>query len=180
MALQSKMTVYAAIVGVLAMMGGIVYYASLDNIQLEQAKIELVNVELRDIDTIQNQAKFDLTFLVTNPSDKTFTVSQINYQLFGDEVLLGPGQYSTADIALPGRAIFYSGAQVPLKNIFVLSMSDENSEIYNSMTNNQITNFSAEGSMTTETSWSVIEKEFYTEFENCYDCDTDNESVVEK
>ena len=35
MALQSKMTVYAAIAGVLGLMGGIVYYASLDNAELE-------------------------------------------------------------------------------------------------------------------------------------------------
>ena len=47
MALQSKITVYAAIAGVLALMGGIVYYASLDNVQLEQVEIELTNVELR-------------------------------------------------------------------------------------------------------------------------------------
>ena len=110
MALQSKMTVYAAIAGVLALMGGIVYYASLDNVDLEQADIELVNVELRDVNTLQNQAKFDVTFLITNPSEKTFTVSQIGYQLYGDDILLGSGQYSTADIALPGRAVFYPGA----------------------------------------------------------------------
>ena len=41
MALQSRMTVYVAIAGVLALMGGIVFYASLDNPELEQAEIEL-------------------------------------------------------------------------------------------------------------------------------------------
>ena len=156
------MTVYAAIAGVLALMGGIVYYASLDNAELEQADIELVSVELRDVNTLKNQAKFDVTFLVTNPSSKTFTVSQIGYQLYGDETLLGSGQYSTADIALPGRAVFYPGAQVPLKSTFVLSMSEENSDIYGSMIDNQITDFSADGSLTTETSWSIVEKEFET------------------
>ena len=105
MALQNKMTVYAAIAGVLALMGGIVYYASLDNVELEQVEIELTSVELRDVSTVKNQAKFDVTFLVKNPSDKTFTVSVIGYQLYGDGVLLGSGQYSTADIALP--VIFY-------------------------------------------------------------------------
>lgn len=163
MALQSKMTVYAAIAGVLGLMGGIVYYASLDNASLEQAEIELVNVELRDVNSLKNQAKFDVTFLVTNPSEKTFTVSQIGYQLYGDGELLGSGQYSTADIALPGRAIFYSGASVPLKSTFVLSMSEENSDVYNSMINKGITDYMAEGSLTTETSWSVIESEFKTE-----------------
>ncbi len=143
-------------------MGGIVYYASLDNADLEQAAIELDDVELRDVNMLKNQAKFDVTFLITNPSEKTFTVSQIGYQLYGDGVLLGSGQYSTADIALPGRAVFYPGAQVPLKSTFVLSLSEENSEIYNSMINDQVTDFSADGSLTTESSWSIVEKEFET------------------
>lgn len=163
MALQSKMTVYAAIAGVLGLMVWFVYYASLDNPSLEQAEIELVNVELRDVNSLKNQAKYDVTFLVTNPSEKTFTVSQIGYQLYGDGELLGSGQYSTADIALPGRAIVSSGASVPLKNTFVLSMSEENSDVYNSMINKEITNFMAEGSLTTQTSWSVIESEFKSE-----------------
>jgi len=48
MGLQSKLTVYAAIVGCLALMGGIVYYASLDNVSLEQVEVELANVALRE------------------------------------------------------------------------------------------------------------------------------------
>ena len=160
MALQSKMTVYAAIVGVLALMGGIVYYASLDNISLEQAEIKLASVELTDVSNINNQAKFDVTFLVKNPSEKTFTVSQIGYQLFSNDELIGSGQYSAIDVALPGRAVFYPGAEVPLKSMLTLSKSEVNSEIYDDMINNRITSFTAEGSITTETSWSISEKEF--------------------
>ena len=160
MALQSKMTVYAAIAGVLALMGGIVYYASLDNISLEQAEIKLASVELTDVSNINNQAKFDVTFLVKNPSEKTFTVSQIGYQLFSNDELIGSGQYSAIDVALPGRAVFYPGAEVPLKSMLTLSKSEVNSEIYDDMINNRITSFTAEGSITTETSWSISEKEF--------------------
>lgn len=162
MALQSKMTVYAAVAGVLALMGGIVYYASLDNVELEQVEIELTNVELRDINTINNQAKFDITFLIKNPSDKTFTVAIIDYQLYGDGIELGSGQYSTADIALPGRAVFYPGAEVPLKNIFVLNKSEVSEEIYENAVKNQINNFNVEGTITTQTSWSTSDKEFQT------------------
>ncbi|MGB0855851.1 MAG: hypothetical protein ACPGQP_02335 [Nitrosopumilus sp.] len=162
MALQSKMTVYAAVAGVLALMGGIVYYASLDNVELEQVEIELTNVELRDINTINNQAKFDVTFLIKNPSDKTFTVAIIDYQLYGDGTELGSGQYSTADIALPGRAVFYPGAEVPLKNTFVLNKSEVSEEIYDNAVRNQINNFNVEGIITTQTSWSTSDKEFQT------------------
>ena len=46
MALQSKLTVYLAIVGVLALMGGIIFYASLDNDELALIEVELTNVKL--------------------------------------------------------------------------------------------------------------------------------------
>ncbi|WP_179362660.1 hypothetical protein [Nitrosopumilus oxyclinae] len=162
MALQSKLIVYLAIVGVLALMGGIIFYASLDNDELALIEIELTNVKLLDVNTVNNQAKFEVTFLVTNPSDKTLTVSQIDFQLYGNGELLGSGLYSTADIALPGRALFVSGAEIPLKNIFVISKSDVNSEIYEDVINEKITSFSAEGNIITQTSWSETEKKFKT------------------
>lgn len=156
------MTVYAAIAGVFALMGGIIFYASLDNADLEQVEIKLTNVKLMDINIIDNQAKFEVTFLVKNPGDKTLTVSVIDYQLYGDDVLLGSGLYSTADVALPGRALFYSGAEIPLKNTFVLSKSEVNSEIYEKAVNEKITNFTSEGNITTQTAWSEIDKDFTT------------------
>ena len=162
MGLQNKMTVYAAIAGVLALMGGIIYYASLDNADLEQVEIKLTSVKLMDVNIIDNQTKFEVTFLVKNPGDKTLTVSVIDYQLYGDDVLLGSGLYSTADVALPGRALFYSGAEVPLKNTFVLSKSEVDSEIYEKAVNEKITNFTSEGNITTQTAWSEIDKDFTT------------------
>ncbi len=164
MALQSKMTVYVAIAGVFALMGGIVFYASLDNVELDQVEIELDTVELREVDPISNQAKFDVTFLVKNPSTKVLTVSLIDFKLYGDGELLGSGQYSTVDVALPGRALFYSGAEIPLKNTFLLSKSDMNSEIYEKAINEKIVSFAAEGRITTQTSWSEVDKDFKTGF----------------
>ena len=162
MTLHSKLTVYVAIAGTFALMGGIVFYASLDNVDLDLIEIKLANVELREVDTVTNQAKFQVTFLVTNPSDKTLTVSQIDYKLYSDGELLGSGLYSTADIALPGRALFYSGAEIPLKNTFVLSKSEINLENYENAINERLTNFSTEGKIITQTSWSETEKDFKT------------------
>ena len=164
MALQSKMTVYAAVAGVVALMGGIVWFASLDNVQLEQVDIELQSVKLIDVNNVQNQAKFDVTFLVKNPSEKTFTVSQIGYDLYGDGIFLGAGAYSTVDIALPGRALFPPGGEVPLKSIFVLNKSEINSDIYQNAIENKFSNFAAEGMITTESSWSIVEKDFRVGF----------------
>ena len=164
MALQSKITVYVAIVGVFALMGGIIFYASLDNVELDQVEIKLTNVKLLDVNTIDNQAKFQVTFLIKNPSNKTLTVSVIDYKLYGDGELLGSGLYSTADIALPGRALFYPGAEIPLKNIFILNKSEVNSEIYEDVINERITSFSAEGKITSQTTWSEVNKEFKTSY----------------
>ena len=156
------MIVYAAIAGLFGMMGIIVWYASLDNPELEQVEIDLLDVEVKDVNKIENFAKLEVTFLVKNPSEKTFTVPIIGYQLYADGQLLGSGQYSTEDISMPGRAIFYSGVEIPLKNTFILNESDVNSEIYQAVLNGNISSFSAEGNITAETSWSLIEKEFKT------------------
>jgi len=164
MIFQSKITVYVAVVGLFAMMGGFFYYGSLDNIPLEKVEIKLTNVELRDVSSIDNQARFDVTFLIKNPSDKTFTVSQIEYQLYDDEILLGSGLYSTTDITLPGRAAFFPGTEIPLKNIFVLNESEVDSEIYQAAIQNKIDSFSAKGIITVQSSWITVEKEFKTGF----------------
>ena len=156
------MIVYASIAGLFGLMGIIIWYASLDNSELEQVEIQLLNVEVKDVNTIENFAKLEIVFLVKNPSEKTFTVPIIGYQIYADGQLLGSSQYSTEDIAMPGRAVFYPGAEIPLKNIFILNKSDINSEIYQAILDGRINNFSAEGSITTETSWSLIEKEFKT------------------
>lgn len=161
MGLQSRLTVYAAIVGCLGLMAGIVYYASLDNVSLEQVEVELTDVVLREVG--ESETKFTLTFLVKNSSEKTFVVPVIEYQLYGDNVLLGSGKYSTEDVALPGRAQIFGGAEVPIKNTFILNKDEINSEIYQSVINNEITNFIAEGTIITQSTWSVAETEFRTE-----------------
>ena len=161
MGLQSKLTVYAAIIGCLGLMAGIVYYASLDNIPLGQVEVELTDIALREVG--ESEAKFTLTFLVKNSSEKTFVVPVIEYQLYGDDVLLGSGKYSTEDVALPGRAQIFGGAEVPIKNTFILTKDEINSEIYQSVINNEITNFIAEGTIITQSTWSVAETEFRTE-----------------
>ena len=63
----------------LALMGGIIWYASLDNPDLEQVEFKLTDVEVINVNKVENTAKLTVTFLVKNPSEKTFTVSLIGY-----------------------------------------------------------------------------------------------------
>ena len=160
MALQSKLLVYAAIVALLGLLGAIFWFGSLDIPDLEQVEINLTDVEVISVNKVENTAKLSVTFLIKNPSEKTFTVPLISYKLYTDEDLLGSGQYSTVDIAMPGRAIFSSGAEIHLKNIIELSMSDVNNEIYQAVLDGNINSFRAKGVITTESAWSTIEKEF--------------------
>lgn len=155
------MIVYVAIAAMFAMMGGIVLYASLDNPELELVKVELVDVRVVSEDTVSKELKIESTFLVSNPSKKTFTVPVIAYDIFGDGTRVASGQYSTEDIAMPGRAAFYPGAEIPLKSFTTISRED-NPEIYDKMTNERFSVYSAEGIITAESAWSLVEKEFQT------------------
>lgn len=158
MMLQSKLTVYAAIAAMLALMGGIVYYSSLDNPFLEQVEIELENVQVTNINNIQNTATLQVTFLVTNPTDKTFTVPSISYELFGDGQVIGAGQYSTEDIAMPGRAAFYGGASIPLKS--TMTITADGGAQYQNIVSNNIQEYAASGLITVESAWAIVEVNF--------------------
>jgi LEA14-like dessication related protein len=160
LALQSKLLLYVAIVGLLGLMGVIFWYGNLDAPELEQVEIEITDVEVFSVNKVASTAKLTVTFLVKNPSDTTLTVSLIDYQLYADGESLGSGQYSTVDVAMPGRAIFSSGAEIPLKNIFELEKSEINDEIYQKVLDDGINSFKAEGIIHTESAWSLNEKKF--------------------
>ena len=160
MALQSKLLLYAAIVGLLGLMGVIFWYGNLDAPEIEQVEIEITDVKVFSVNKVASTAKLAVTFLVKNPSDTTLTVSLIDYQLYADGESLGSGQYSTVDVAMPGRAIFSSGAEIPLKNTFELEKSEINDEIYQKVLDDGINSFKAEGSIHTESAWSSNEKKF--------------------
>ena len=153
---------FVAIIGLLAMMGGIVYYASLDNDDLSMATIELGEVELVDVNSIENRATLKVTFLVANPGEVTVTVPVISYQLFADGSEIGCGAYSTEDVALPGRAAFYPDAEIPLKNKLTIVMSEMNETVYNKIVSGQVIQYAATGQMTVESAWSIVELDFDT------------------
>ena len=153
---------FVAIIGLLAMMGGIVYYASLDNDDLSMATIELGEVELLDVNSIENRAILKVTFLVSNPGEVTVTVPVISYQLFADGSEIGSGAYSTEDVAMPGRAAFYPDAEIPLKNKLTIVMSEMNETVYNKIVSGQAVQYAATGQMTVESAWSIVELDFDT------------------
>ena len=151
-----------AIFGLIAMLGGGVYYASLDNDDLESATIELTSVEILDVNSIENSATLEVIFTITNPSDLTFTVPVITYELYANGIVMGSGAYSTEDIAMPGRAAFYPGTEIPLESWFSLKLTDENQQQYNAIISGENIDYDAVGILTVESAWSIVEPPFDT------------------
>ena len=160
--IKGRGILYAAIGALLAMLGGFTWYASLDNPQLETAEIQLTNVKVQNVNNIENRAVLEVGFLIKNPSEKTFTVSIIDYELFANGNSVGKGQYSTEDIPLPGRAAFYPGVEIELPNTFQLIRTEGNSNEYDAIVSGQSVMFSAKGMMVVESAWSLVEKQFET------------------
>lgn len=154
------MIIYAAIAGLLAMLGGFTWYASLDNPKLEMADIAIGTIRLSGVNSIENRATLEVGLKIKNPSDKPFTVSHIDYELFANGKSLGKGQYSAEDIPLPGRAIFSSGTEIELPSMFTLIPTSDNSDVYDAIVNGQQVQYSAKGMMVVESSWSLVEKQF--------------------
>ena len=151
-----------AIVALLGLMGGIVYYASLDNDDLSMATIEIESVEVIDVNSIESRATLKVTFLVTNPGEVTVTVPVITFELFADGSKIGQGTYSTEDVAMPGRAAFYPGAEISLNTRMSAVMSDMNEMVYNKIISGQTMQYSATGMLTVESAWSIVELDFDT------------------
>ncbi len=161
MNLQSRATVFIAIAALLAMMGGLFYYVGLDRPELEKVRIGLDGVRVIDVDTVSDKAKLEVSFLVANPSEKTFTVPVIRYDLTANGEPIGAGVYSTEDVSMPGRAAFYAGVEIPLKNTFVLAKSAVDDGLYDMIVaDDGGVEYGATGVITVETSWSIVEEEF--------------------
>ena len=157
---RGRIVITAAFVGLGLGMLGLVYFASLDNPQLEKAQLDLVNVKVLENNSIDKRTTLELTFLITNPSEKTITISNINYELFVNGKDVGNGQYSTEDIAMPGRAGVYAGKSVEIPSKFNLVYTDQIANEYSMITNGDQVSYKVKGVISVESAWSIVEKPF--------------------
>lgn len=157
---RGRVVITAAFVGLGLGMLGLVYYASLDNPQLEKAQLDLVSVKMLENNSIDKRATLEITFLITNPGEKTITISNINYELFVNGKNIGNGQYSTEDIAMPGRAGIYSNQAVEIPNKYSLVYTDQIANEYSMITNGDQVSYKVKGVMSVESAWSIVEKPF--------------------
>lgn len=157
---RGRVVIFGAFAGLALFMLGLVYYASLDNPQLELVKVDLVDVKVVDVNSIDQRANLEINFLVTNPGKKTITVSHISYELFVNGKDVGNGEYSTEDISLPGRAAIYPDQSVELTGKFSLVYSDAVADEYSLVANGEKVAYNAKGIVSVESAWSIVEKPF--------------------
>ena len=156
----SKMIVYAAIGAMFAFMGGIVYFSTFDIPELEQSELELLSVNVKEIDSIDNRMTLNLVFGITNHGDRTVTVPEISWELFADGKSLGSSSYSISDIPLTGRALLTSGLQVPIQSEMTINLTDDIEDVYNAMAVGENLDYRVVGQYTIETAWQVIDMQF--------------------
>jgi LEA14-like dessication related protein len=157
---RGKVVISAAFVGLFAMFMGFYYYASLDNPALEEVQFDLSSVEIVEVNKVDQRANLELIFLVSNPSEKTITISSIHYELLVNNKIVGNGEYSAEDISLPGRALIPSGGQVPYSSTFNLVYTNHIAEEYSAVTNNEDVMYTVKGTATIKSAWTEIDKQF--------------------
>tara|TARA_B100001123_G_C15217657_1_gene989925 strand:- start:433 stop:951 length:519 start_codon:yes stop_codon:yes gene_type:complete len=156
----SKMIVYAAIGAMFAFMGGIVYFSTFDIPELERSELELLSVNVKEIDSIDNRMTLNLVFGITNHGDRTVTVPEISWELFADGKSLGSSSYSISDIPLTGRALLTSGLEVPIQSEMTINLTDEIEDVYNAIAVGENLDYRVVGQYTVETAWQVIDMQF--------------------
>ena len=154
------MILYVAIGGLFAFMGAIVYYSTLDFPELEKSKIELLSVDVVEIDSISNRIILKIVFGITNFGERTVTVPEIGFELFGNGISLGSSSYSVSDIPMTGRALMSPGMQVPLATEITVSLTDDIKDIYEAIANGESVGYRANGQYTIETAWQVLDIQF--------------------
>ena len=125
----------------------------------------LAAVDISNLSNNTNNIELSLLFDVYNPSDKSVTTSKVEYDLFGDDELLGHGVLSYEDIPLNGRPQFSPGQTTTLKSSIILQPSDTNMDIIENLINNpsdsiNSTRWNVNGSSQIESAFVIVEKDF--------------------
>ena len=141
-------------------MGGIVYFSTFDIPELEQSEIELLSVNVKEIDSIDNRMTLNLVFGITNHGERTVTVPEISFELFADGTSLGASSYSVSDIPMTGRALMTTGLEVPLVGEITINQTDEIKDVYEAIAAGESFDYRVVGQYTIETAWQVIDIQF--------------------
>ncbi|HET9807348.1 MAG TPA: hypothetical protein VFP49_10595 [Nitrososphaeraceae archaeon] len=166
MFLSKRRIVLFGVIGVLAitiiLLPRIQYFVNAPDVNAIDFKLSSVNIT--NLSNNTNNIELLLLFDVSNLSEKSATTSKVEYDLFGDNELLGHGVLSYEDIPLNGRPQFSPGQTTTLKSRIVLQPSDTNIDIIKKLINNPDSinsiRWNVKGSSQIESAFVILQKDF--------------------
>ena len=157
--------VIGALVITIILLPRIQYFVNAPDVNVIDFNLAAVNISNISNNTNNNNIELSLLFDVYNPSDKSATTSKVEYDLFGDNKLLGHGVLSYEDIPLNGRPQFSPGQTTSLKSAIILQPSDMNRDVIEKLISNSSDSINSirwnvNGSSQIESAFVIIEKDF--------------------
>jgi hypothetical protein len=157
--------VIGALVITIILLPRIQYFVNAPDVNVIDFNLAAVNISNISNNTNNNNIELSLLFDVYNPSDKSATTSKVEYDLFGDNKLLGHGVLSYEDIPLNGRPQFSPGQTTSLKSAIILQPSDMNRDVIEKLISNSSDSINSirwnvNGSSQIESAFVILEKDF--------------------
>lgn len=139
------------------------YFVNAPDVNAIDFKLSSVNIT--NLSNNTNNIELVLFFDVSNLSGKSATTSKVEYDLFGDNELLGHGVLSYEDIPLNGRPQFSPGQTTTLKSSIILQPSDMNMDVIKKLISNSSDSINSirwnvNGSSQMESAFVIVEKDF--------------------
>lgn len=120
--------VIAAIVAVIVLLPAIL--VTLSGQGITDIKISLNRVEEMSLNDANKTISLKVVFAFFNPTDRALTTSRIDYNLTGNDILLGTSTLSYEDVPINGRPQLYPGKTILLQSTFVFMPSAKTSFLY--------------------------------------------------
>jgi hypothetical protein len=155
--------VIGALVITIILLPRIQYFVNAPDVNAIDFNLAAVNIS--NLSNNTNNIELSLLFNVYNPSDKSATTSKVEYDLFGDNKLLGHGVLSYEDIPLNGRPQFSPGQTTTLKSPIILQPSEMNRDVIEKLLSNSSNSiksirWNVNGSSQIESAFVILEKNF--------------------
>jgi LEA14-like dessication related protein len=157
---KGKAVLIAAFAGLGALMLFFYLYADSYQPQLQQITISVQTIKMLSVDKINNRANIEIDYVLYNPTTITSTISTINYDVYANGQDIGQGHYNVEDIPMAGRPELFPQSNMTVTDNFQLVNSSSISDEYNSIVNGGSVNYEIKGTVTIESTLTMIDKDF--------------------
>lgn len=161
---RGKIIIIAIFVAIVVGLVGMIEFTNLETERFApQIEVSLADVSLKEFDKEKNRMTIEVDFVIFNKAKQTLTISKIDYDLYANEKLLGPGIYSLENAPLVGRAPLFPDSGTTLPATFNLKYSDNIKDVWNLLATNTENNSIAwrvKGVAEIESAFSIIPVSF--------------------